>query len=55
MTSLVTTQAQGSEMAHSNIYPICVLLEYVKGLVPQNGSCRISTTQVNHRIFKESQ
>jgi hypothetical protein len=41
-------------MAYPNIYPICELLELVKGLVLQNQSCRISMTQGSNRISKRS-
>ena len=36
------------KLAHPNIYPICVLLEHMKGPVLQMQS-RISTTQDNNK------
>ena len=52
LTCSVTSQVQiqGFEWAHPNIYPIYHLLEYMKGLVLQIQSCRISMTQGNNRI-----
>ena len=42
-------------MAHLNIYPIGILLElYIKGLILQIQSCRISMTQGNNGISKKS-
>ncbi|KAL6089471.1 hypothetical protein STEG23_004501, partial [Scotinomys teguina] len=35
----------GFELAHSNIYPFCDLLEYVKGLVLKNHGCMVCMTQ----------
>ena len=54
MTSSATTQAQiqGFELAHPNIYPICELLEHMKGLDLQNPSFSISMTQGNNRVSK---
>ena len=52
--SATQAQIQGFELAYSNIYPIYYLLEYVKGLVLQIQSCRISTTQTNNRRSERS-
>ena len=46
-------------LAHSTLYPIYELLEYITGLVLRNSNCRISMTQGNTRIpqrsFREGQ
>jgi hypothetical protein len=39
-------------LAHPNIYPICELLEHMKGLDLQNPSFSISMTQGNNRVSK---
>lgn len=41
-------------MAHLNIYPICKLLECVKGLVLQIQNYRIYITHANNRISERS-
>lgn len=41
------TQIQGSQLAYSNICPICGLLEQVKGIVLQTQGCRIYRAQGN--------
>lgn len=41
-------------MVHPNIYPICELLQCMKGQVLQNQSGRFSMTQSNDRITKKS-
>jgi hypothetical protein len=45
---------QGTDPGHPNIYPICELLECVKGVVLQIQSCRISMTQANKGISERS-
>ena len=52
----MTTQAQtqDTEFAQPSIYPRYELLEHMKGLVLQNQSYRISTTQGNNRISERS-
>lgn len=45
---------QGFELLHPNIYPMYELLECVKGLVPQNQSCRNSMTGQQQDIRKEA-
>ncbi|KAL6035210.1 hypothetical protein STEG23_012045 [Scotinomys teguina] len=53
-TSSSTTQTHvlGLGLAHPNIYPICDLLEFMKGLVRQSDSHRISLTQGGNWIFE---
>ena len=41
-------------MAHPNLYPICDLLEHVKGLVLWNNTLEIATTGGNLMIFERS-
>jgi hypothetical protein len=41
-------------LACPNIYPICELLEGMKGPVLQNQNCRISMTQGNNRMSERS-
>lgn len=52
MINLATSQVQIEcfEWAYPNINPICDLLEFVKGLVLQIQSYRISINQGNNRI-----
>ena len=47
-------QIQGTELAHTNKYPIYELLEHVKGWSLQNQSCRISMTQGSSRVWERS-
>ncbi|MEJ1278319.1 hypothetical protein NN561_009241 [Cricetulus griseus] len=56
LVSSAITQAhiQGFELAHSNIYSICDLLERVKGVVLWNHSLGISMTQGNSRILEKT-
>lgn len=56
LTNSATTQAQiqDSEMTHHDISPIHELLVFMKGLVLQNQSCRVSMTQGNNRTSEKS-
>lgn len=57
LNNSATTQAhiQDLEQAHSTTYLMDKRLQCVNGLVLQNQSYKISTTQKNKGIFKESQ
>jgi hypothetical protein len=56
LISSAATQAQiqGFELAHPKIYIICDLLGFMKGLVLQIQSCKISMTHGNTRITRSS-
>jgi len=46
-SATIQDQIQDHELAHPNIYPICELLEHMRGPVLQSQSCRVSMTQGN--------
>jgi len=48
-------QILGFELAHPSIYPICELLEHMKGQVLQIQSYKDLMSQGNNRISNESQ
>ena len=54
LSSTTQDQIQGFELGHSNIYPICELLEPVKGQVLQIQSYGVSMTQGNHSVMERS-
>lgn len=54
LTISATTQAQGFEVAHTNIHPIYELLEQLKGPILEIQSQWISITQGNSRIATRS-